>query len=120
MQTNELTPTLEASPLVDAMPTDETSPIIDPISTDEALPAPESITPIPTVSFDDLLRVVHILARSEKFRLLQFVVAELAEYEKEESLTLSGTYEVWSPLDAYDAANALSEYLEAHKGSPDE
>lgn len=57
---------------------------------------------------NELLQELHQLSRSEKLRIVQMLVNELAE---EELLTGSG-YDVWSPYDSPGAAAILSEMLE--------
>jgi hypothetical protein len=57
---------------------------------------------------NELLQELHQLSRSEKLRVVQMLVNELAE---EEILTASD-YEVWSPYDSAGAATILTEMLE--------
>lgn len=60
------------------------------------------------MSLNELLPAVHTLPRSDKYRLVQELVAELAQ---EEGLT-AGEYPVWSPYEAHEAAATLMRMLE--------
>lgn len=78
--------------------------------------------PIPNLSFEDLQRVVHLLARAQKFQLLQFVVAELAEDEATklsaaESFESGVEYPIYTPYEQFDAAHALMDLRESRKES---
>ena len=59
------------------------------------------------MSLNELLPAVHSLPRSDKYRLLQELIADLAQ---EEGLA-AGEYPVWSPYEAHDAAVTLMELL---------
>ena len=63
------------------------------------------------MSLAELLPSIHALPRSDKFRLVQELIAELAQ---EEGLA-SGEYPIWSPYDAHDAAATLLQLLEQDK-----
>ena len=63
------------------------------------------------MSLAELLPSVQALPRSENFRLVQELIAELAQ---EEGLT-EGEYTVWSPYEAHEAASALMQLLEQDK-----
>lgn len=63
------------------------------------------------MSFAELLPVVHALPRSEKYRLMQELIADLAQ---EEGLA-AGEYPVWSPYDAHEAAATLMHLLKEEK-----
>ena len=62
----------------------------------------------------ELLPTVRELNRSDKLRLMQFLVFELA---KEENILLNAgeSYPVWSPFDSFEAADTL---LDALKENP--
>ena len=69
----------------------------------------------------ELLPQVQTLPRADKLRLMQFLVFELA---REESITLlqpDRDYPIWTPYDAFDAAetllNVLGEEPVAHASS---
>ncbi len=65
---------------------------------------------------ENLLTELHKLNRTEKLRVVQILVNELAS---EETVTLSPDqeYEVWSPYDSPDTARQLMELLEKDKPS---
>ncbi len=70
---------------------------------------------------EQLLRELHQLNRTEKFRVVQILVSELAKEETPvESLLQPGAeYEIWSPFDAHEAAETLQAMLEEHKRDHD-
>lgn len=63
------------------------------------------------MSLSELLPSVQALPRSDKFQLVQKLIAELAQ---EESL-VEGEYPVWSPYEAHEAAATLMRLLEQDK-----
>ena len=63
---------------------------------------------MPAMKLAELLLALDELSRSEKFRALQFLIAELAQ---EEDAVLVPEYPVWSPYDAVGAAQTLTQYL---------
>ncbi len=66
--------------------------------------------------FNKIAQQVHELSHSEKLRLIQILIIELAENDDEKlALTPNAQYEVWSPLDAFEAADTLQKMLEEHK-----
>lgn len=50
------------------------------------------------------------LARADKLKVMQFLVAELAE--EEPTLQPGAVYEIWSPIDCHEAAHKLAQLLE--------
>ncbi len=67
------------------------------------------------MSLTELLPILHALSRTDKLRLLQFLVFELAQ---EEGITLfetDGSYPIWTPLHAFEAADTLLNALEEDK-----
>jgi hypothetical protein len=60
---------------------------------------------------DDLLDRLHGLSRGDKLRLIHLLASDLAT-EEEAYLTAGASYEVWSPFDAPEAANALLQMLD--------
>lgn len=60
------------------------------------------------MSLKELLPAVHNLPRSDKYRLIQELIADLAQ---EEGLA-PGEYPVWSPYEAHEAAATLMRLLE--------
>jgi hypothetical protein len=67
------------------------------------------------MSLTELLPALHGLPRTDKFRVVQILTAELAEEEAE--LTDGAEYPIWSPLDAHEAATTLTDFLQLHKGT---
>jgi len=63
------------------------------------------------VSLAELLTAVHSLPRTDKLRLVQELIADLAQ---EEGLS-AGEYPVWSPYQAHEAAATLMQMLEQEK-----
>ncbi len=61
-----------------------------------------------------LQSAIKILSRSEKFRLVQFIIYELAEEESSSMLKNGKEYPVWSPYNADDAAGILLNELDKH------
>jgi len=64
------------------------------------------------MSLTELLPSIHALPRADKLRLMQVLVAEIAN---EEAIALSPpdmSHSIWTPYDAYDAAATLLQVLE--------
>lgn len=70
------------------------------------------------MSLTELLPAVHALPRSDKFRLVQELVAELAQ-EENGAAEAEVEYPVWSPYDAHEAAATLLQLLEQDKQKQD-
>lgn len=70
---------------------------------------------------EQLLQELHQLNRTEKFRVVQILVSELAKGETsvEALLQPDAEYEIWSPFDAYEAAATLQAMLDEHKRDHD-
>jgi len=65
------------------------------------------------MSLTELLPSVHALPRSDKFRLMQALIAELAGEETGAAQQVAPIeYPVWSPYDAHDAAATLLQLLD--------
>ena len=62
------------------------------------------------LSVTKLLPELQALARVDKLRVMQFLISELAR-EEGETLQADTDYPVWSPYDAFDAANSLLDAL---------
>jgi hypothetical protein len=63
------------------------------------------------MSLTELLPAVHALPRADKLRLMQVLIAEIAN---EEAIGLPPTdmsHTIWTPYDAYDAAATLLHVL---------
>lgn len=61
----------------------------------------------------ELLPTLRKLPRSEKLKVMQFLLAELAQEEEEPSLQPGATYWIWSPFNTHTAAHQLSALLES-------
>jgi len=62
----------------------------------------------------ELLPAIRVLSRTDKLRVVQYLVSELVR-EEPDLLTPDMTYPVWSPYDACEAADTLLKTLEADK-----
>ncbi|MCI0617629.1 hypothetical protein L0244_32035 [bacterium] len=68
------------------------------------------------MALTELLPELQTLNRADKLRVMQFLVLELAK--EEDSLLKSGMpYPVWSPYDAFGAANTLLSLLKVEENS---
>ena len=65
---------------------------------------------------EQLMAELHKLDRTEKLRIVQILVNELAleEANPETVLQSDVQYEVWSPYDAFEAANILQTMLDEY------
>jgi len=70
------------------------------------------------MSLAELLPSVQHLSRVEKLRLLQVLTAELSSSEEATALQAGQTYPIWSPHDAYDAAETLLSLLDKERTQP--
>jgi len=59
------------------------------------------------MSSTDLLPVLQELPRADKLRAVQFLVFELAQEEGVALLVAGGTYPIWTPYHAFEAATTL-------------
>jgi hypothetical protein len=70
------------------------------------------------MTFEELLPELDKLSRTEKFRAVQILVQQLAT--EEHAVIPEGDYHIWSPIEAFGAADALLAMLEERKkGSTD-
>lgn len=67
------------------------------------------------MSLVELLSDIQSLARADKLRLIQFLAQELAEAEGPPSLVAGQSYPVWSPDQAFAAAETLLQALHAEQ-----
>lgn len=65
------------------------------------------------MSLLELLPNIHALPRAEKIRLIQVLAQDLAEAEADSRLESGKDYPVWSPDQAFAAAETLLETLRA-------
>ena len=61
-----------------------------------------------------LLQELQELSRTEKLQVIQLLAQDLSQ-EETSQLVSGATYDVWSPFDAPQAANALLKMLEEEK-----
>lgn len=69
------------------------------------------------MSLAELFPDVKLLPRADKLRLMQFLVVELAQEDGVPLLTAGAEYPVWTPLDAFDAAETLMGMLNDRKAT---
>ncbi|MGM3307544.1 hypothetical protein ACSQ6I_16510 [Anabaena sp. WFMT] len=62
----------------------------------------------------ELLNTLHTLSRADKLYIMQVLISELAQ-EETNLIKPEQSYPVWSPYDAFDAANTMLEVLQAAK-----
>jgi len=60
----------------------------------------------------ELLNTLHKLNRADKLHIMQFLVSELAQ-EEADLLKAGMAYPIWSPYDAFEAAQTMLEVLKA-------
>ncbi len=69
------------------------------------------------MSLTELFPNVRLLPRADKLRLMQFLVTELAEEEGVSLITVGAEYPIWTPLNAFGAAETLMNMLENRKAT---
>ena len=69
------------------------------------------------IALPDLLPTVRALSRTDKLRLIEMLARELAQ-EEIPYLVPGATYEVWTPIDAFEAAAVMLRELEKAKAAP--
>jgi hypothetical protein len=62
------------------------------------------------MSLAEILPKLHELDRTDKWRTVQFLIAELSQ-EEGIPFTHGATYPIWSPYDSYEAAATLMKVL---------
>ncbi|MEY3221380.1 MAG: hypothetical protein RLZZ203_236 [Cyanobacteriota bacterium] len=62
----------------------------------------------------EMLNSLHTLSRADKLYIMQVLISELAQ-EEINLIKPDQSYPVWSPYDAFDAANTMLEVLQAAK-----
>ncbi|ETW99000.1 MAG: hypothetical protein ETSY1_16625 [Candidatus Entotheonella factor] len=67
------------------------------------------------MSLTELFPAVKKLPRADKLRLMQFLVIDLAQEEGVPLLAADAEYPVWTPLNAFDAADTLLQMLKTHR-----
>ena len=66
----------------------------------------------------ELLPQLRELSRADKLYLMQFLVSELAQ-EETDLLKPDLNYSVWSPYDAFEAANTMLQVLKSNQSNED-
>jgi hypothetical protein len=64
------------------------------------------------MSLTELLPALHSLPRADKLRLMQLLVADLAQEEGVALVETEESYPIWAPYDAFGAAATLLHALE--------
>ena len=67
-----------------------------------------------TMSLAELVPAVKILPKADKLRLMQLLVIELAQEDGVPLLEAGAEYPVWTPLNAFEAAEILQQLLDSH------
>lgn len=70
------------------------------------------------MSLIEMLPDLQALSRVEKLRLIQLLARELAEVEDSSPIPPSGPFPVWSPDQAFTAAETLLQALRMEKDPP--
>ena len=65
------------------------------------------------MSLTELLPSVQSLPRSDKLRLIQYLATELAHEEVPPTFEDGAQFPIWSPYNAFDAANILLQAIQA-------
>ncbi len=68
------------------------------------------------MSLSELFPQIHVLPRSEKWRLVQLMLADLAREENALTIEADESYPVWSPYEAFDAADTMLRVLKEESG----
>ena len=66
----------------------------------------------------ELYPKVRMLPRADKLRLMQFLVIDLAQEDGIPLLAADAEYPVWTPINAFEAADTLFQMLQVHKVAP--
>ncbi len=67
------------------------------------------------MSLAEMVPSIQDLPRADKLRLMQLLVVGLAEDEGVPLLTAHAEYPIWSPINAFEAAETLTKMLDEHK-----
>ncbi|MEG3877759.1 hypothetical protein QT972_10295 [Microcoleus sp. herbarium7] len=71
------------------------------------------------MSLAELLPKLQELSRADQLRVIEFLASQLSKQETLSLLEPGRTYEVWSPYDAFEAADVLGRMLEEDKAKQD-
>ena len=67
------------------------------------------------MSLTELFPTIKKLPRADKLRLMQFLVIDLAQEEGVPLLAADAEYSVWTPVNAFDAADTLLHMLQTYQ-----
>ena len=70
------------------------------------------------MSLTELFPAIKMLPRADKLRLMQFLVIALAQEEGIPLLAADAEYPIWTPLNAFGAADTLLQMLQTHQAEP--
>lgn len=70
------------------------------------------------MSLAEVLPGVRSLSHDDKLRLVQLLSRELAESDSSQLITAEQSYPLWSPVDAFGAAETLLAALDAERAQP--
>jgi hypothetical protein len=70
------------------------------------------------MSLVEMLPIVRSLSRIEKLQLIEFLADDLAQTEQPTPFLAGRVYPLWSPDQAYEAADVLLRELEAERTRP--
>ena len=70
----------------------------------------------PHMTTTELFLALKNLPRSEKLKVMQFLITELAR-DEEPSLQSGATYSLLSPLNSHEAAHKLAQLLESEQST---
>ena len=69
------------------------------------------------MSLTELFPAIKMLPRADKLCLMQFLVIDLAQEEGVPLLAADAEYPIWTPLNAFDAADTLLLMLQTHQAN---
>ncbi len=71
-----------------------------------------------TTALPDLLPAIRSLSKADKLRVIELLAGDLAREENTPLLRPGASYEVWTPIDAFEAAAILLRELDKAKEMP--
>jgi hypothetical protein len=69
------------------------------------------------MSRTELFPAIKMLPRADKLRLMQFLVIDLAQEEGVPLLAADAEYPIWTPLNAFEAADTLLQMLPTYEAN---
>ena len=70
------------------------------------------------MSLTELLPALQALPRADKLQAIQFLASELVREEEVTPLQPGASYPIWSPYDAFEAAETLQRLLQEERPAP--